>query len=153
VAELGTQLADRIDAGAFAAQAQVGDDEVRGATVDALERFRRVHRGDALAAPALQQALHAQAYRFFVVDHDDELAADQVRHFLLDGRDHRLHASGIGDRHLDREARTLADRRAQPQRMTEQLHDAAYRREPQAEAARAVPRRIVELVELLEDAL
>src|SRR6185436_13360171 len=153
VVELRPQLAERIDADAFAAQTQVGDDEVRRAPVDALENFRGVHRGDALAAPALQQALHAEAHRLLVVDHDDELAADQVRHLLLDRLGDGLDAGRIGNRHFDREARALADRGAQPQRMAEQLHDAPYGREPEAEAARAVPSRIVELIELLEDAL
>ena len=99
------------------------------------ERFVRIHGGDAFAAPAFQQALHAEAHRFFIVDHDDELAADQIRHFVLDGDRRRLDFRRIGERHFDREPRALARHGAQMQRMIEQLCDTAHSREAETQAA------------------
>ena len=112
----------------------------------------RVHRSDALAAPALQQALHAEAHRFLVVDHHDELAADQIRHLLLDRRGNRMHllGSAIGTSTVKREPLPTSSAATADDRAAARC---GVRSRGPAQSARAIARRIVELIELFEDAL
>ena len=108
--ETGAQHADCVDAAVFAAQAQVRNEKIGNPLAQQTERLARVHGGDAFATPAFEQTLHAQPYRRFVIDHNDESATQQIRYLLFDGGRDRLDLVRVGNRHFDAETRAAARR-------------------------------------------
>ena len=76
---------------------------------------------------------------------------DAVRHGSASPR--KRGTGAIGSRHLDAEARPVSRRRCHIDRELEQSASRSHDRQPQPESPRPIALRVVELVELLEDAL
>ncbi len=149
------QAGDDLEAVQTSRQIVVGDDEIR-AYRPSRRQFQRLSpilgRRRAVTLAFEQQCEHL-AHRRVVLDDQDRAALGRTFRYLAPGEPRPPWRCFSTERHLDGKHRALARTGTDIDSVAQQVRQALHDGETEAEALAALARRIVELMELLENRL
>src|SRR4051812_44117949 len=148
------QPLDRIDAVLVLPQPEIGDDDVYRGRFRIEQAFRLIETAarDDAAAKILEQSLHPCTYLDFVIDHQYARAVEFPQHCHGVGWPRGRYARVCLANHGDREHGATSGLALHLQLQPEQIRKPPHDRKAESESLRAVPLRIGDLIELLEDA-